>query len=278
MYGIGNKDECDIENGLSFHLASTIHKDLVDRWFMGIISDGLLSGRQTRFGIIQVGWHAFEMVGNTVLLVYVWAVIRLKYNVKYNAIGFYWYTIQYIFSNIKFDLYFVFVFALLYAISRYDIPRHIYIELYNGETQNMDTSPVHVYCFSDINDIDVWSRMKREFSFVMAHIIYQHTTLYLTKCMFGIHQDNTECICINCDRVKKKVNCGKRCTLCNWMEDNLGCCNTGYSSETHLHPLRAKFFRENINIYLHFVSYLHIDMTQVAEILPQIGQGLTYST
>ena len=33
-------------------------------------------------------------------------------------------------------------------------------------------------------------------------------------------------------------------------------------------PLRAKFFRENINIYLHFVSYLHIDTTQVVEILP----------
>ena len=43
-------------------------------------------------------------------------------------------------------------------------------------------------------------------------------------------------------------------------------------------PLRAKFFRENINIYLHFVSYLHIDMTRVAEILPRIGQGLAHST
>ena len=35
-------------------------------------------------------------------------------------------------------------------------------------------------------------------------------------------------------------------------------------------PLRAKFFRGNINIYLHFVSFLHIALTQVAEILPQI--------
>ena len=100
-----NKEECDIENGISFHLASAIHKDLVDRWFMGIISDGLLSGRQTRFRIIQVGWHAFEMVINTVLLVYFWAVIGLKCNVKYSAIGFYWYTIQYIFSHIKLYIY-----------------------------------------------------------------------------------------------------------------------------------------------------------------------------
>ena len=42
-------------------------------------------------------------------------------------------------------------------------------------------------------------------------------------------------------------------------------------------PLRAKFFRGNINIYLHFVSFLYIDMTQVVEILPQITQEPTYS-
>ena len=45
-----------------------------------------------------------------------------------------------------------------------------------------------------------------------------------------------------------------------------------------LNPLRAKFFRKNINIYLHFVSYLHIDTTQVVEILPQIRQEPTYFT
>ena len=43
-------------------------------------------------------------------------------------------------------------------------------------------------------------------------------------------------------------------------------------------PLRAKFFRGNINKYLHFVSFLHIDTTQVAEILPPIRQEPTYST
>ena len=37
-----------------------------------------------------------------------------------------------------------------------------------------------------------------------------------------------------------------------------------------INPLRAKFSRENINIYmyLNFVSYLHIDTIQVVEILP----------
>ena len=33
--------------------------------------------------------------------------------------------------------------------------------------------------------------------------------------------------------------------------------------------LHAKFFTGNINMYLHFVSFLHIDTTQVVEILPQ---------
>ena len=32
------------------------------------------------------------------------------------------------------------------------------------------------------------------------------------------------------------------------------------------------FFRGNINIYLHFVLFLHIDTTHVVEILPQIRQ------
>ena len=37
-------------------------------------------------------------------------------------------------------------------------------------------------------------------------------------------------------------------------------------------PLHAKFFRRNKNIYLHFMSFLHIDMTQVVEVLPQLRQ------
>ena len=49
--------------------------------------------------------------------------------------------------------------------------------------------------------------------------------------------------------------------------------------EAHfISPSRVKFFRESIKIYLHIVSYLHIDTTQVVEILPQIRQEPTYST
>ena len=44
--------------------------------------------------------------------------------------------------------------------------------------------------------------------------------------------------------------------------------------------LRAKFLRGKINIYmyLHFMSLLHIDMTQVLKILLQVRPGPTYST
>ena len=46
-----------------------------------------------------------------------------------------------------------------------------------------------------------------------------------------------------------------------------------------LNPLYAHFFGGNKNhICLHFISFLHIDMTQVVEILPQVGQDRTYST
>ena len=42
--------------------------------------------------------------------------------------------------------------------------------------------------------------------------------------------------------------------------------------------LRAKFIRGDKNICLHFMSFLHIDMTEVVEILPQVRQELTYFT
>ena len=52
------------------------------------------------------------------------------------------------------------------------------------------------------------------------------------------------------------------------------CFDKGYG----VNPSRAKFFRGNLNIYLHFVSFLHIDTTQVVETLPQLRQEPTYST
>ena len=45
-----------------------------------------------------------------------------------------------------------------------------------------------------------------------------------------------------------------------------------------INPLHANFFRGNTNIYSHFISFLHMDMTQVVEILPQVRQEPSYST
>ena len=45
----------------------------------------------------------------------------------------------------------------------------------------------------------------------------------------------------------------------------------------NLNPLRAKFFRENINICLHFLPFLHTNKTQVVEIPPRVRQGPAYS-
>ena len=41
-------------------------------------------------------------------------------------------------------------------------------------------------------------------------------------------------------------------------------------STRKVNSLRAKFLRVNINIYLRFVPFLHIDMTQVLTILPHV--------
>ena len=50
-------------------------------------------------------------------------------------------------------------------------------------------------------------------------------------------------------------------------------CSRTQTKEQHklkVNPLHAQFFRGIINIYLHFMSLLHIKMTQVIEILHQL--------
>ena len=43
-------------------------------------------------------------------------------------------------------------------------------------------------------------------------------------------------------------------------------------------PLRAIFLRENRNIYLHFMSFLHTNKTRVAEIPSRVRRRPAYST
>ena len=47
-------------------------------------------------------------------------------------------------------------------------------------------------------------------------------------------------------------------------------------SQEKLNPIHAKFFRVNINMYLHFMSFLRTDKTQVVEIPPRVRQGPVY--
>ena len=47
---------------------------------------------------------------------------------------------------------------------------------------------------------------------------------------------------------------------------------------TIINPLHSKFFTGDKNIYLHFMSFLHSDMTQVVEILSYARKGPTDST
>ena len=55
---------------------------------------------------------------------------------------------------------------------------------------------------------------------------------------------------------------------------HLGPLSVNAFEQRFISPLCAKFFRGNINIYLQFVSFLHIDTAQVVEILPQKNKNL----
>ena len=58
----------------------------------------------------------------------------------------------------------------------------------------------------------------------------------------------------------------------------VNCMYMSWESTSWFNPLRAKFVRGNLNIYLDFMSFLHMDITQVVEIIPQIRQGPACST
>ena len=63
-----------------------------------------------------------------------------------------------------------------------------------------------------------------------------------------------------------------------WMSNHIHCFMWDVFTHLCLNSLPAKFCSGDINIYLHFMSLLHIDMTQVLQILPQVRPGPTYST
>ena len=107
---------------------------------------------------------------------------------------------------------------------------------------------------------------------------------YIFNCLFGDWQQNKV---IRNTKVKKiwivfyifwilkgLTLCRKYCVGTDWPLPHH---NKTQIVRIFLNPLHAKFFRGNINIYLHFVSFFHIDMTQVLKIFPQLREGPTYS-
>ena len=56
------------------------------------------------------------------------------------------------------------------------------------------------------------------------------------------------------------------------------CAETWIKYLWYLNSLCAKFFRGNINMYSHFMSFLHTDKPKIIEILPRIRPGHTYFT
>ena len=53
-------------------------------------------------------------------------------------------------------------------------------------------------------------------------------------------------------------------------------CRNVNSVPLAFNPLRTKVFRGNKVLYFHFMSFLHIDMRQVVEIISQVRHELTH--
>ena len=85
--------------------------------------------------------------------------------------------------------------------------------------------------------------------------------------------DSLTCINMYCCVVRFVASCLGSIRLLLQAPGSLNC----GMSQNMIYPLHATFFRGNQNIYLCFMSFLHIDMTQVAEIFPHIRQWLTCS-
>ena len=72
-----------------------------------------------------------------------------------------------------------------------------------------------------------------------------------------------------------------RCPQYSLSSSYLAVCQVGFASGRNNLLLALYvlfFFRGIINIYLHFVSFLHINKTQVVEIPHRVRQGPAYST
>ena len=68
------------------------------------------------------------------------------------------------------------------------------------------------------------------------------------------------------------------CTSQTFTTVNMSQWYQNINNQYDINTIHAKFFRCIINLYSRFKSFFHIDITQVALILPQVRKGPTYST
>ena len=132
---------------------------------------------------------------------------------------------------------------------------------------------IWIFVYVSLGDRDLWTSSGIILCMHPANEIWRYN---VTSSLIG--WGHTEIIPASCSPVQthnrgansqqgRSVSCWPRA---KWYQSHL--------IQACFNPLRAKFFRGNINIYLHLVSFLHIDTTQVVEILPQVGQEPTSST
>ena len=95
----------------------------------------------------------------------------------------------------------------------------------------------------------------------------------------GLFCGHLHAVCVHLPRLVTRTDPPWRgAWLAGWQSTSQSATGKQRNYISTLNPLRAKFFRENINIYLHFMSFLHTNKTRVVEIPPQVRQGPAYST
>ena len=115
--------------------------------------------------------------------------------------------------------------------------------------------------------LDIFRRLKNNFMYIPKWIDSlcaepQYRICHRIIMNWFVYRNMWTCVCIFNKYILTEPGCSLKLT------------HTG----VEINSIRAKFFRGNINIYLYFMSLLHIDMTQLLKILPHVRPGPTYST
>ena len=137
---------------------------------------------------------------------------------------------------------------------------------------------LHPFCLS-LNVLPVWV-FRDSLVCLTSYLDHDHVGYFCCKHFAVRKLENREIYVIIqgdvCQGVEVRENI--RSSVDQWSGHQYDCIITIASIGKNVNSLRAKFCRGNINIHLHFMSLLHIDITKVLKILPQVRPGPTYST